>query len=972
LKLRSHGWWRLPFLSGALAACTLAGPIACKRPIVGDPTKAAQVAGGPEIVITAASLGGDGHLTVSFTLTQGGAPLSLDAALALKPTFTLATLSTNPVDGLAAWKSLLLTGSQTAAQLKPAGPPTPPALVVANARQPGSESSGAFSGADGAFTYVFASAMPAGFVPTETLRVGVFLSGVTVGSRTTTSTFDYRPAGGTPAPRDTVLVANCDRCHGMRSAHGGKRVGVKICLTCHTWQNSDPDTVDPAALDGATPATDPNPLEFGRLVHRIHRGKNLPTLYQAAAGGTAVPAPALPSAAALPLPFFPGRNPGVPGRKFSVVGYQSREFVFGRVVNRTDNQMPARVVPEGIAYPRDLRECDACHGGAPQEYEILYAVSRRTCSGCHPEIWFDGTPITDAVHFAHPGGPQADETKCAACHVVSTPPQKLYAPLAEIHQLPRRGPRSNTPSVVIQRVTDLVPGGVPDGAGGKKGPTVVFKLQDRAGDLLQPNAPSPPNDTGVTPSPVPRAFQSLTIRITGPTTPDFSGAPPINSTDAGNPSLLALVADPVTHELSYTFASTLPASAGGTWAVGIEGRRRATPAHYDTANDRFNWPYTGETVSESPDNPVVYVATATGQWSASSPGAAVPRRSVVAQEKCARCHGQRFELHGGTRHQVQWCVFCHTPDRTDWGTTLGAGSASGRPKASPSGTVNLAGTYDGIEERSIHFKLLVHRIHTGGRSGSAALDLVQPYVVYGYGAGPNFFDDVEFPNQLADCTLCHEGRSYAIDGMPADAPPTIANETPTLRHLPTTDALGTPVPPTYLHAAGEPAIPAVQASCLSCHGTGDSALHAATYTLSGVEQCAQCHSRGSVSVDVAHGLAAPGAGGVDATFTSIAQKILVPRCASAACHGGSPPPAFPRLDAAGAYDAIFQVSSEQASGVNLVEPFAPEQSYLLLKVRGDAGAVGGVSTRMPLADAALDPSEVAAIEAWIANGAPND
>lgn len=966
-----HGARRVPAVAGAAAVFCLAALIGCKRPVVGEPTKSAQLAGGPEISIAGAAVLGNGRVRVSLRMSQGGAPLSLGAALALRPTFTLAALSAHPVDGLAAWKSLLLTGAQTAAELPPSGPGTPAGLVVANARQPGGETSGTFDGADGEFTYEFASALPTGFVATETLRVGVYLSAA-AGSPSTNATHDFRPAGGAAAPRDTVLDANCGRCHGTVAAHGGRRVGVRICLTCHTWQNADPDTVDPAAQDGATAATFPNPLELGRLVHRIHRGKNLPTLYQAAAGGSTVPAPALPSAAALPLPFFPGRNTPVVGRKFSVVGYQSREFVFGRVVNRTDNQMPARAVATGVVFPRDLRDCDACHAGAPQEYEVLYAASRRTCGGCHPEAWFGTAPITDPVHFAHAGGPQADDTKCAGCHVVSSPPQRFYAPLAQIHVPPRRSPRANAPRIVVRRVLDLVPGGVPDGAGGTKGPTVVFTLQDRVGDLLQPNAPSPANDTTAgTPSPVPRAFSALAVRLAGPTRPDYTGAPAVNSSDAGNPSALALVADATTHELSYTFVSTLPSTASGTWAVALDGRRRSTPALYDTATDTFNWPFTGEQVTESPDNPVVYVDTATGQWSEAAPGTAQPRRAVVAQEKCERCHG-RFELHGGQRHEVEYCVMCHTPDRTDFGTVLGAASPSGRPKASPTGVVNLAGTFDGIEERSIHLKVLVHRLHTGGRTGAAALDLVQPHVVYGFGGTPFFLDEGEFPTDLANCTLCHEGRTYAVDQVPADARPTVANEDATIRHVPTKDGAGSDVPPTSAHVSGEATTPPVRAACMGCHATGVALSHATRYTSGGVEQCAQCHVRGSLSVDVAHGLAAADASAVAATFASIEESVLVPRCASAACHGGNPPAAFPGLEAGTAYGAIFQVASQQASGVNLVEPFAPEESYLLLKLRGDAGTAGGIATVMPLADAPLQPAELAAIEAWIANGAPND
>jgi hypothetical protein len=75
--------------------------------------------------------------------------------------------------------------------------------------------------------------------------------------------------------------AACVTCHGLVRAHESSRIGTKICVTCHTYQHADGQTVDPAAPASALPTTNPNPLELGRLVHRIHRGKNLPTLYSA-------------------------------------------------------------------------------------------------------------------------------------------------------------------------------------------------------------------------------------------------------------------------------------------------------------------------------------------------------------------------------------------------------------------------------------------------------------------------------------------------------------------------------------------------------------------------------------------------------------------------------------------------------------------------------------------------------------------
>ncbi len=107
------------------------------------------------------------------------------------------------------------------------------------------------------------------------------------------------------------------------------------------------------------------------------------------------------------------------------------------------------------------------------------------------------------------------------------------------------------------------------------------------------------------------------------------------------------------------------------------------------------------------------------------------------------------------------------------------------------------------------------------------------------------------------------------------------------------------------------------------------------------------------------------------TFGAITQGILVPRCATSACHAGSPPPAEPTLDAGVAWSALVAVPSLQASGTQLVEPFAPDRSYLVMKLRGTAANAGGIGTLMP-PDAALDEADIAAIEAWISNGAPND
>jgi hypothetical protein len=82
----------------------------------------------------------------------------------------------------------------------------------------------------------------------------------------------------------------------------------------------------------------------------------------------------------------------------------------------------------------------------------------------------------------------------------------------------------------------------------------------------------------------------------------------------------------------------------------------------------------------------------------------------------------------------------------------------------------------------------------------------------------------EFPGDLQQCTFCHLDGTYRIESVPADAPPTIANETGTIRHQ-----------ATNAHAPDEPTTAPISAACGSCHGTAPTAFHMARYTSDGKE-----------------------------------------------------------------------------------------------------------------------------------------
>jgi OmcA/MtrC family decaheme c-type cytochrome len=780
---------------------------------------------GPEIAITGASIDASNHVVANYTVTQNGQAASSATVASLQPHWTVAGLSVDPVTVVTdadaatgqirppvqAWQSYVLTGSETLTSLPIDGPGTPAAFVQTNVKQPGSETGGGVQDLGGGkFAYTFQNALPQNFDPGQTLRVGVWLGGAP-GTTQTSSTFDFVPNGGASQTRELVLDANCNKCHGLLQAHGGFRTGVKLCVTCHTYQNADADTVDPAAATGATASTNPNPLDLGRLVHRIHRGNELPTLYTRSG-------PTQPNAtrANVSPPFFPSVNKPKLGQKYSVVGFQGSETIYGQVVNRTDNNQPALAVASGVRFPQDLRNCDACHGGAAQAQQRFNDISRRTCQGCHTDAWF-GDPATiasDDVHYMHPGDTQTDDHNCYGCHVPTTPAPNVDADATALHVAPATSPNWNGLIAKIVGVQNMRPG---------QSPSVVFTLADRDGTPTPLNAPSPATDST---SPIPRAISRVAITISGPTSPDDqTGNAPITETVP-----LTSTAD-ANGQFTYAFKATVPSNATGTWAVAIEARRSAATPFYDASSDAYSWPFTGESLNEYADNPVQYVDLAAG----SAPGgSAAPRRQVVSRDNCNNCH-QALTAHGDLRHNVEYCVMCHTPDGTDW---------TQRPKGAD-GNVALAKTFDDIEERSIHFKVMIHRIHTGDRTGSAELELARPFVVYGFGGTPNFFDDVRFPVNLADCTLCHVNQTFAIESVPKNALATTANETATVQHSAT---------PT--HVASETGTAPITAACMGCHDTGAAATHAQQITSGGTERCADCHALDApdLGLKAAHGL----------------------------------------------------------------------------------------------------------------------
>jgi OmcA/MtrC family decaheme c-type cytochrome len=233
---------------------------------------------------------------------------------------------------------------------------------------------------------------------------------------------------------------------------------------------------------------------------------------------------------------------------------------------------------------------------------------------------------------------------------------------------------------------------------------------------------------------------------------------------------------------TYTFTSIgIPADAVGTWTLSADVYRNVT---IDNHTD------TGLSVREAAQNPIYYFPVTDAQ--------AMPRRAVVDIAKCNVCHNV-LALHGGQRFKVEECVICHNPLADD----------SSQRSA------------DQMPPQSIHFKFLIHRIHSGE-------NLSQDFTIYGFNHSVNNFNDVRFPGDRRDCVKCHNPGTYTVP-LPDGVLPTI-----------TPRDYYSPMQPTA-------------AACLACHDEVQAEAHAFTMTTSFGEACEVCHGTDAdFSVDKVH------------------------------------------------------------------------------------------------------------------------
>jgi OmcA/MtrC family decaheme c-type cytochrome len=605
--------------AGAPGATGPTGPTGPAGPVLAlDVTTAKAITG----TITGVS-GTASQPTIAFKLVdQIGQPLKGLPASAIR--FTAAKLVAGTNGASSQWISYV--NRNEAATVVPANATTgqPASWGTAAQRQATAEAA-TTAGAvyvdkgDGTYTYTFAKDLgqqtvqdnpgpgPAiAFDANATTRVGFEIRATGLNA-TNNPVYTYVPATGSTTltvRRDIVNTAECAACHDKLAFHGGPRTDVQYCVTCH-----NPGTVD---------AQSGNSLDMKVMVHKIHRGVELPSVV---AGGTAA----------------------AQGKGYTIWGNSGSFNNFNT-----------------IQFTQDQRNCTTCHResdtSTPQASNWRLVANKAACGACHDDINF-------ATGAGHGSGGIADDTQCLTCHgptsALTINGKGLKTEAAHVIPELEAAKAFKFEVVRIEPVTGAACAATVKGCKVGLGETAKvtikvsnpvtstnYTLTDPAFTNTIPCTPVPPATT-CTPT-----AARLRVRIAY-TTQNYTS--PGSGSNPGQPILIdflsstggAAVAN-ADGTYTKTAAVAFPASGliGDSGVVFVEGRTilnvapTGQPASFAeigvTSSDPLYFPITGTT--------------------------ATARRAIVNVQKCNDCH-KSLQFHGDARNnQTELCATCHNPE----------------------------------------------------------------------------------------------------------------------------------------------------------------------------------------------------------------------------------------------------------------------------------------------------------------------
>ncbi|MBD1390270.1 OmcA/MtrC family decaheme c-type cytochrome [Neiella sp. HB171785] len=232
------------------------------------------------------------------------------------------------------------------------------------------------------------------YLPSVTHRVGMQFANTPTPLNVT---FDWNPASGLTEYEGVFgqhisATESCNSCHQQLALHGGGRVEVKYCVTCHN--------------PGSTDANSGNTVNFKTMVHKIHMGRDLPSVQ---AGGV-----------------------------YQIYGFRDSLHDYST-----------------LGFPGDVLECTQCHAGnatAQTDDVITFSgdnwreyASVQACGSCH-----------DDVDFADHYGGQSNDDNCRSCHQTTG----VAGSIEQVHRNLNREASAQF-AAVIHEIRDTAPGQFP-------------------------------------------------------------------------------------------------------------------------------------------------------------------------------------------------------------------------------------------------------------------------------------------------------------------------------------------------------------------------------------------------------------------------------------------------------------------------------------------------------------------------------
>jgi OmcA/MtrC family decaheme c-type cytochrome len=452
------------------------------------------------------------------------------------------------------------------------------------------------------------------------------------------------------AAGNSVPVAN--------AAQTRKMVDVATCNTCHEklalHGGGRVDTQycvmchNPSTAD----ANSGNVVTFMTMVHKIHAGKRLKAALDAGKGG----------------------------EDYTIWGFNNTKVSFA-----------------DVGFPQDLRNCTTCHSGAnpatPQGDNWKSRPSREACLTCHAagpgSDWYTVHFVLNSNRDPNATATQLPDSACAGCHTPSSniSPERVHFNQAQTNAALYK---MNIESAVYDPAARVV--------------NVKYFLAN------------PMNGNA--------AYNLVTPDCTG------TGATVTcaNTAKFGNLRLYFAYENMVGQPLGVTELSSL--NNGGSTANVFAYKGTNDGSNHYTAQIPVPADVPGISVAQGSGRvmtigqvkePQLVAQAATDPRPVVSPqvllnvgvqhtsmdialtGTLVPRRQVVATEKCNVCHGMLGTasgsntlpnaFHGGARNTVEACVVCHDPNKVI-ATVMTNGLAL---------------------NESYQFKRLIHGIHAGSK-----------------------------------------------------------------------------------------------------------------------------------------------------------------------------------------------------------------------------------------------------------------